>query len=174
MKYARIERERRFLLAELPPNLDSHAPSLRIVDRYIVGTRLRLRRMESADGQVEARKFTQKYDADDAPGLRTIITNMYLSEREYQLLAALDARVLIKQRYTYHSADRRFSIDRFEGALHGLILAEVEADSDAALHAMPLPDFARCDVTDDPVFTGGNLVTLSAAALHEKLVAHGL
>jgi hypothetical protein len=44
-KYARSEFERRFLMAELPASLSTDDGWL-IVDRYLTGTRLRLRRME--------------------------------------------------------------------------------------------------------------------------------
>src|SRR5947208_1185160 len=43
-KYARIERERRFLLADPPPSA-AVTGRHRITDRYLPGTRLRLRRI---------------------------------------------------------------------------------------------------------------------------------
>src|SRR4051812_37274393 len=77
-KYARVERERRWLLRE-PPNPDEAVAVVEITDRYFTGTRLRLRRMvDRQGGQPTVYKFTQK-----AAGL---ITNTYLSEDEYQLL----------------------------------------------------------------------------------------
>jgi hypothetical protein len=42
-KYARVERERRFLLAK-PPAPSTVTATRVITDRYLVGTRLRLRR----------------------------------------------------------------------------------------------------------------------------------
>jgi hypothetical protein len=48
-KYARVERERRFLLAG-PPPAPAVTASRRITDRYLPGTRLRLRRVECLDG----------------------------------------------------------------------------------------------------------------------------
>jgi hypothetical protein len=50
MKYAVIERERRFLLSRLPDHLDPSVGFRRITDVYIPGTRLRLRHVETADG----------------------------------------------------------------------------------------------------------------------------
>ncbi|MFE4461994.1 hypothetical protein ACFROC_31980, partial [Nocardia tengchongensis] len=54
-KYAKIESERRFLLTEMPTQASD--PRL-IEDRYIVGTRLRLRRVEV--GAQVVYKFCQK------------------------------------------------------------------------------------------------------------------
>lgn len=41
--------------------------------------------------------------------------------------------------------------------LSALVLAEVELETDAELAALPLPAFARCEVTALPLFTGGAL-----------------
>jgi hypothetical protein len=60
-KYARVERERRFLL-DSPPPLPS-AASRRITDRYLPGTRLRLRRVEYLDSGACELKLTQKLPA---------------------------------------------------------------------------------------------------------------
>ncbi len=157
MKYARIERERRYLLAQLPPGLTPDSPHTRIIDRYIPGTRLRLRRMEDETGKVTALKLTQKYDPPVGTGLETIITNLYLNETEFQTLACLEGPTLHKRRYPYPFNGRTYVIDVFEGPLNGLILCELELDEQTA--AQPIPPFAVCEVTDDPTFTGGHLVT---------------
>ncbi|MET8397685.1 MULTISPECIES: hypothetical protein [Streptomyces] len=57
-KYSRVERERRFLLAS-PPNPSMVTVTRVITDRYVNGTRLRLRRADFADGRCEL-KLTQK------------------------------------------------------------------------------------------------------------------
>jgi CYTH domain-containing protein len=161
MKYAKIERERRFLLTVLPADLALNDGYQRIIDRYILGTRLRLRRMETATGETIDLKLTQKYDADGQPGERTIITNFYLNEAEYTLLLGLEARILTKRRYRYDWQGQRWSIDCFEGALQGLVLAEIEFASDAAMAVLEFPTFATTEVTHDARFTGGVLVTSS-------------
>lgn len=49
------------------------------------------------------------------------------------------------------------SVDRFEGPLEGLFLAEAEFESPEAMAAFPDPDFALREVTDDPRYSGGSL-----------------
>ena len=44
-KYARVERERRYLLQDLPEGLSRADHHLQITDNYITGTRLRLRKV---------------------------------------------------------------------------------------------------------------------------------
>jgi len=173
-KYARIETERRFLLRSLPLNLNTRDGS-RITDRYWPETRMRLRLIESLDGQVLARKLTQKYVEADQPPEETTITNQYLTEAEYELFSQLPGKELVKRRYKYLHEGSGYSIDQFEGELEGLLLAEIEAGQ-GALPAGEAPGFAVCEVTAEPAFTGGALVNTSAeqlAALLEEWLGTG-
>ena len=58
-KYAKIERERRFLVPEFPEILSDSANTTYIYDRYLTNSRLRLRSMRSADGKLNQFKFGQ-------------------------------------------------------------------------------------------------------------------
>lgn len=147
-KYARYELERRWLLERLPEGADAGSM---IVDRYIEGTRLRLRHAEPPHEQF---KLSQKEAPAPPDYALTVITTIYLTSREYDVFAALPARELCKRRH--HSG--RYSIDVFGGELEGLILAETEFPSEEEMRAHPIPDFAVRDVSDDVRYTGGWLV----------------
>lgn len=155
-RYALVERERRFLLQQLPPDLDQSQFTM-IEDVYITGTRLRLRKMTLPDGTVSALKFGHKFAAQDQQPYETMMTNFYLDDAEYALLAQLPGRRLVKKRFKYAWHGRIFGIDQFQNELEGLILAEIEALTNEALTAVPIPDFAVREVTNDPAFTGGEL-----------------
>jgi len=96
-KYARIERERRFLLVAPPPP-PAVTARRRITDRYLPGTRLRLRRIDYPGSGNREFKFTQKVPANRPGYVQGLITNTYLSAAEYDLLATLPAAVLTKTR----------------------------------------------------------------------------
>ena len=147
-KYARYELERRWLVERLPPEADA---GRLIVDRYVEGTRLRLRHAEPPHEQF---KLSQKEAPTPPDFSRTVITTMYLSEEEYEVFAALPALELRKRRHHFG----RYSIDVFEGELAGLILAETEFPSEEEMLAHLGPDFAVRDVSDDVRYTGGWLV----------------
>ena len=166
-KYARIESERRFLLRILPDDLDDHN-AMRIIDRYWAGTRMRLRRMETLDGETIQLKLTQKYMEPSRPAEETVITNQYLTEAEFALFAQLPGIELVKRRYRYLHQGSGYSLDRFEGPLEGLLLAEIEAGQ-GVLAPGTVPDFAICEVTAEAVFTGGWLVETNAAQLADLL-----
>lgn len=158
-KYARVERERRFLLASFPRDVTPVA-TRHIVDRYLDGTRVRVRAMRGEDGST-VYKLTQKIPALGSDAQQGWITNIYLDEAEYSVFAQLPAATLTKTRYSVPP----FGIDVFAGALEGLVLAEVEFDTPLAAGESLAPSYALREVSTDERFTGGYLVRLS----HEKL-----
>jgi CYTH domain-containing protein len=167
-RYARPERERRFLLAGLPAGAVERTACL--VDRYLVGTRLRLRQIIETQGTSTRTyyKLSQKVPAPDGgPGL---LSTTYLSVEEYTLLTTLPAPILRKTRFSVPP----FGIDAYEGPLSGLFLAEVEFDDDFAMNAFNPPSWIVAEVTLDSRFTGGHLVTMKSADLIELLSAFGL
>ena len=154
-KYAHLELERRWLVdvGRRHP-LDRH-PATVIEDRYIDGTRLRLRRMIGPGPGETSCKLTKKYECAD-PSARPIVTS-YLTEAEYDLLRTLPARPLTKRRYRLPIDGRTWSLDVFEGALRGLELVECEADDETGLVALVPPDWALREVTHLPQWQCGAL-----------------
>ncbi len=165
-KYAKIERERRFLLHQFPKNVNV-AQVRQIADRYIDGTTLRLRKMSEESGPTTY-KLTQEISARDSGAQQGFIVTMYISEAEFRVFGQLPARTLSKTRYSVPP----FGIDVFDGELKGLILAEAEFDSAAAADALIVPSYISREVSDDGRFTGGQLVRTSRQNL--KTLLHEL
>src|SRR6266536_920867 len=90
-KYARIERERRYLLRDLPEGLTRADPHVQITDNYITGTRLRLRKIRDPKTNKWTVKFTQKFAPDPDDLSRTTITNTYLNAHEAEMFAVFEA-----------------------------------------------------------------------------------
>jgi CYTH domain-containing protein len=174
LKYAKIEQERRFLLRSIPEDMPGDEDFIRIVDCYITGTRLRLRRMESPRGDALVFKLGQKYRPPDFKDHQTIMTNLYLNKTEYKVLEALGGLTLAKRRYPYIRGEYQYAIDVFENTLSGLITAEIEGVSVVDLTAIPVPGFAIKEVTGDPAFNGANLAGLTGVGLNKILSAHGI
>ena len=168
-KYACLETERRYLLKTIPDDLAANANSWLITDHYLPNTRLRLRKMEFITGDDTIYKLTQKYRSETQNASETTITNVYLTEAEYNFLQPLEAKIIKKRRYPYSVQNHNFSIDVFEGRHQGLILAEMEFEKASELDELVLPLFAFKDVTDDPFFSGGNL-----AMVRDEEFRHGL
>jgi CYTH domain-containing protein len=172
-KYARIERERRYLLNDLPEGLSRADHHLQITDNYLTGTRLRLRKVRDPRTNIWVVKFTQKFAPNPRDLSRTIITNTYLTALEAETLAIFDANEIRKNRYHFEFAGRVFAIDMFLGDLFGLVLAEVSFDKDDELDSFPAPPFAVAEVTNNETFTGGRLSQLSMAEIKDEIARSG-
>ena len=173
-KYARVERERRYLLQDLPEGLTRAEPHLQITDNYITGTRLRLRKVREPRTNKWTVKFTQKFAPDAEDLSRTVITNTYLNALEAETLSVFNSNEIRKNRYRFESEGREFTIDMFLGDLFGLVLAEVSFQNDEELDSFAKPPFAVADVTDDPFFTGGSLCELKFADVRQHIADRGL
>jgi CYTH domain-containing protein len=168
-KYARIERERRFLLAAAPSASIAIDPRL-ITDRYLIGTRLRLRRIVHLESGVSEFKLTQKVPAGRPGPVRGLITNMYLSRPEHDRFATLPAAVLSKTRVSVPP----LSIDIFGPPLHGLVLAEAEFATDDDASRFSPPRDCVAEVTDDVRFSGGRLARTPRYELLAWLAEYGI
>jgi len=171
--YARLERERRYLLRDLPEGLTRASPHVQITDNYITGTRLRLRKVRDPLTNKWIVKFTQKFAVNSSDLSRTLITNTYLNAQEAEILSVFEANEIRKNRYRFEFEGRKFGIDMFLGDLFGLVLAEVSFDDDEELESFPKPPFALVEVTNNELFTGGKLCELTFADVREEIVRVG-
>lgn len=154
-RYARVERERRFLLQKMPPGIDPN-DFQRLYDCFVRETSLRLRRVEDPIGNVLVVKLGQKLPDPNAPNdpTRRMLTTIYLTEAE-GLALSLDGVQSVKRRFKLEEQGAIFVIDQWESpsVLSGLLLAEVECESDAELAAIQLPAWAVAEVTTDPAYS---------------------
>ncbi len=176
-RYARTEREHRFLLPGVP-DLPAGLAVRRIEDRYLDRTRLRLRAVRE-DGPSGAPpvppvfKLGQKIRPDPGRPSTVAHTSLYLDGAEYDLLRVLPGRDLAKTRTVLAWAGLAVAVDVFTGRLAGLVLAEVDlGDTGVMPGPLPLPWLA--EVTADERFTGGVLAATDRTALDRMLSAHGV
>lgn len=161
-KYARVERERRFLLATLPDFVDA-ASHDRFEDLFVAGTHVRVRTIHRADGTFVVTKLGQKIVDPDAPDdpRRRLITTIYLSEAESAPFRTLPGIRGIKRRHRVHLPTGKWAFDVWESpaSAAGVVLAEIEMPSDEALDALPVPTWAIRDVTDEPRYRSFSLAS---------------
>jgi CYTH domain-containing protein len=148
LKYAVVERERRYLLRTMPDGATSRTE---IVDRYVTGTRLRLREVREQDGTV-VRKLSHKVRLTDGPR-EVACTNAYLNEQEWAVVSALPARTLRKTRHLVPWGRRWVAVDEHED---GTLIAEVDDGDDPSDRLPTWLDVVR-EVTDDESWTGSAL-----------------
>ncbi|QYJ05092.1 hypothetical protein KUV85_05240 [Nocardioides panacisoli] len=149
-KYARIERERRFLVAAVP---DGVVERRTITDRYLHDTHLRLRQVVGDDGVV-VRKLTHKVRL--AGSVRQIAcTSVPLDDVEWALLSALPGDDLAKTRHVVVRDGVRVVVDELAD---GTLLAEID-DGDEEPVEPPAWLGVQVEVTDDEAWTGASLAT---------------
>ena len=146
-KYSLPEIERRWLVDRDAVSSLEGLPSRRIDDRYLHGTRLRLRKMTAADGAIDY-KLCKKYGKSSH--LTEPITNLYLTASEHDALATLPAASLFKTRYTIAGG----SLDLFDD---GLAIFEKEFASEVEASAYTPPPFVLHEITGDPAYSGAAL-----------------
>jgi len=113
--------------------------------------------MTRRDGWVSY-KLTKKYESLNAAE-RPIVTT-YLQQGEYDVLASLSGRRILKQRHSLPYGDDHWSIDCFEGCLAGLVIAELEISDAALLKSINVPHWALCEITHQQRWQGGALAQL--------------
>jgi CYTH domain-containing protein len=139
-----IEIERKFLVAEPPSDLDRW-PSSAIEQGYVAiaadGTEVRVRRRRGAA------ELTIKSGGGRARAEEEIAIE---SDRFERLWPLTEGRRIEKTRYEVDAdAGATIELDVYAGALDGLVVAEVEFDSEAAADAFEPPDWFGAEVTDD-------------------------
>ena len=147
---AGTEIERKFLVDELPPDLDwlDERP---LRQGYV-----------ALDGDTEVRvrddagawRLTVKHGG----GLRRVEEDMEIDARRGAALWSLtEGRRVEKRRRRIAYGGALLEVDVFEGDLEGLIVAEVEFDDEGAAAAFAPPGWFGREVTEDPAYKNREL-----------------
>lgn len=133
-----MEIERKFLIKELPENLDQY-PCRHIEQGYL-----------STNPVVRIRKDNDNYELT-YKGKGAMVREEYnlpLTKSSYEhLKGKIDGRLIVKKRYMIPFGDYTIELDIFEGELAPLTLAEVEFPSEELANSFVLPDWFAEDVT---------------------------
>jgi CYTH domain-containing protein len=148
LKYAVVERERRFIVDRLP---DGVSRTARIADHYVTGTRMRLREVVHEDGTV-VRKLGHKVRLGSGPQ-EVACTSMYLDDDEWVVLTRLPASVLHKTRHWIERDGLLVVVDEHED---GTLVAEID-DGDLPPAVVPAWLLVVREVSGDERWTGASL-----------------
>ena len=144
---AHREIERKFLVRKMPNGLASY-PASDIAQGYLISL---------DDGlQVRLRKSGERHSLTYKRG-----TGNVREEREVELTAeqfdalwpATEGKRLVKTRYEIPFGDRVVEIDVYHDRHEGLVVAEVEFDTEQAAKDFQPPDWLGDDVTGDPRYS---------------------
>jgi adenylate cyclase len=146
-----VEIERKFVLPGRPPELDG-APSDRVDQGYLAitddGIEVRVRRIG------ERTVLTVKQGA----GERRLEEEVDIPAATFEGLWPLtEGRRIEKRRFLVDHDGHRIEVDVYAGALGGLIVAEVEFESEQASAAFEPPGWLGTEVTGDARYANQRL-----------------
>lgn len=153
-----IERERKFLVTAAPPGgterVEIHQGYL-AVDRAV---QARVRRLRTGDGATGAGTITATLTIKAGEGATRVEVERSLTLDEFDdLWPHTLGRRLHKVRTLHPSGDVTVEVDTYLDELVGLVVAEVEFDSDAAMRAFVPPAWLGAEVTGDPAYSNAAL-----------------
>ena len=151
--------QRRFLIDILPEPVTRASSHLQILDRYIAGTRLRLRQVRVPDTGQYTRMLQQRIMLPNDMEIK--LAEVHLDDREYSLFEPMGRSEVRKNRY-FHEFDLvPLAFDVYLGELSGLKLAVAEFEMREEAEGMTMPEFSTHEVTHFPAFLGENLAETS-------------
>jgi len=178
-KTYKSELRRVFLFESLPAPLTAASSHLQIFDNYIENTRLRLRSARSPETKKWTFILQQLFPvAEDLSNWK--IAEIYLNDVEHQAFERFEGRKIKmnervvsneirKNRYFLEISGKQIEFDIYLGDLWGLNLARACFETENEFKNYEIPPCFVFEVTNNPFFTGANLVGKKFADVREEL-----
>lgn len=149
-----MEIERKFLIRQLPQNLESYSRQEMEQAYLCIDPVVRVRR--------ENERYYMTYK-----GRGMMVREEYnlplTKDAYYHLLSKADGRIISKTRYLIpQENDLCIELDVFHGDLAPLVLAEVEFPTEDDAAAYQMPDWFAEDVTNNPAYHNSNMTDPSS------------
>lgn len=165
-----IELEKTYLAKYIPEEVKT-ARKIEIVDVYIPKSEkhpiLRLRK------RGDKYEMTKKSPVSEGDSSKHNEHTIALSEEEFEALNEVSGKRVEKTRYEYKKNGQKFEVDVFSGSLTGLVLVDVEFDSEEVKNAFVAPEFCLAEVTEEEFTVGGMLCGKAYEDIEEKLKSFG-
>lgn len=149
------EFELTFLAKKLPEGFSKSLPSKEILDIYIPRSIehpiLRIRK------NGDSYEITKKQPVSGTDSSHQTENTIPLTKEEFEDLSTLPGKRLRKIRYFYSENRIDYEIDVFKDDLEGLVVVDVEFDSNEQKAEFSAPAWVLADVTQDKFIAGGML-----------------
>ena len=149
------EFELTYLVKYLPKGFKNEHESKEILDIYItknsVHSLLRIRK------RGDVYEITKKISVLGTDSSHQVEHTIPLTQEEFHELGQLEGKRVRKIRHYYTENSVLYEIDIFQDELEGLVLVDVEFDSNAEKGKFSAPDWFGADVTQEKFIAGGVL-----------------
>lgn len=161
------EFELTYLAKNLPVGFSINTQAKEILDIYLPASSthatLRVRR------RGDVYEITKKDLVSGTDSSHQIENTIPLTKDEFDELATLKGKRVRKIRYYHEEAGMQYEIDVFQDDLRGLVLVDVEFDSNEEKAKFIPPTWVLADVTQEKFVAGGVLCGKSYADLESDL-----
>lgn len=161
-----VELEKTYLARYIPAQIDG-AKSKIIRDVYIPEAAdhavLRLRQIG------RAYEITKKMPIDRNDSARQLEQTIPLVEDEYNALAGVSNKVLVKERFYCTVFGHTAEVDVYMEDLAGLVMIDFEFQTEEEMAAFEPPEFCLADVSQDVVSAAGKLAGKTYADIQARL-----
>ena len=144
-----MEIERKFLVAQLPDNLDNY--NCRYIELGYLSTKPVVRVRRDNDDYYLTYKGSGMIAREEY--------NLPLTKDSYEhLIKKADGNIITKKRYEIPDGNGyTIELDIFEGAFNGTVIAEVEFNTIEEADNYIMPEFFTEDVTNTPEYHNSNM-----------------
>ena len=144
-----MEIERKFLVAQLPDNLDNY--NCRYIEHGYLSTKPVVRVRRDNDDYYLTYKGSGMMAREEY--------NLPLTKDSYEhLIKKADGNIITKKRYEIPDGNGyTIELDIFEGAFNGTVIAEVEFNTIEEADNYIMPAFFTEDVTNNPEYHNSNM-----------------
>ncbi len=144
-----MEIERKFLVAQLPDNLDNY--NCRYIEQGYLSTKPVVRVRRDNDDYYLTYKGSGMIAREEY--------NLPLTKDSYEhLIKKADGNIITKKRYEIPDGNGyTIELDIFEGAFNGTVIAEVEFNTIEEADNYIMPAFFTEDVTNNPEYHNSNM-----------------
>ena len=144
-----MEIERKFLVAQLPDNLDNY--NCRSIEQGYLSTKPVVRVRRDNDDYYLTYKGSGMIAREEY--------NLPLTKDSYEhLIKKADGNIITKKRYEIPDGNGyTIELDIFEGAFNGTVIAEVEFNTIEEADNYIMPEFFTEDVTNNPEYHNSNM-----------------
>lgn len=161
------EFELTYLAKNLPNNFSPDIKSKEILDIYLPASsdhaKLRVRK------RGDSYEITKKEPVSGIDSSHQNENTIPLTEEEFNELATLQGKRVRKIRYYYEENGVMYEIDMFQDLLRGLVLVDVEFNSNEDKAKFIPPEWVLADVTQEKFVAGGVLCGKSYADIESYL-----
>jgi CYTH domain-containing protein len=161
-----VELEKTYLAKHLPEDLQDF-PVKEMIDIYIPSS--------SAHPNLRIRKNGDKYEitrkipVSEGDASKQTESTIPLSKEEFEELSLSKGKRVSKNRFIYPYEAKQIEIDVFQGPLFGLVLIDVEFETEKEKEEFIAPTFCLVEVTQEKFLAGGMLCGKSYDDIKDEL-----